>query len=78
MMTEIRQITCDAEDCGQDLTTSTNHEDWLIRLSSERIPPVGGVATMMVGVPAFSEPLHFCGWKCFEVWVRKAMGLEGP
>jgi hypothetical protein len=62
------KVTCDQ--CKKDLTTTGNCEGYRIALSSEPIPSCGGAVTAVAAHADFPQPLHFCGYKCFEQWAK--------
>ncbi len=62
-----QKITCDQ--CGHDLTLTSNCEDWRIVLKSEPIPSREGFVTSMAILPPLHEIFHFCGNRCLKDWV---------
>lgn len=72
----MRQATVTCDQCGCDLTTTTNAEGYRISLSSEPIPHAGGFATLVKRYPQFDTPKHFCGVECLGGWVRANVRQE--
>lgn len=63
------QVTCD--NCGRDLTTTTNCEAYRTVLQAERIPSTGGALTAMLDSPEPKRPHHFCGMHCVAAFIEK-------
>lgn len=60
------KITCDQ--CGRDLTTTGNCEDFRIAVVNERITVTGGAVTSMSIEPHLQHDYHFCGCVCLRNW----------
>lgn len=58
------KVTCD--NCGKDLTSTGNCQDWRIALVNDRIPSRGGVVTAMASSPCLKHNLYFCGLDCLK------------
>jgi hypothetical protein len=63
------EVTCDQ--CGRDLTTTGNCEDFRIVLANESIPSWGGAVTSMAIYPPLEGTAHFCGVLCLGKWVSE-------
>lgn len=66
------KITCD--DCGNDLTTTGNSEDYRLCLKPEAIPSSGGIVTDLAAHPPIDKAAYFCDIPCFLRWVKKKYG----
>ena len=66
---EVAKITCDQ--CGKDLTSTGNCEDWRLALINQPIPHKGPTATSMAIPPILDGAKHFCGLGCLASWVVK-------
>jgi len=60
------EIVCDQ--CGGDLSTTTNCVGYRLSLQAERIPPAGPTVTLMHIEPPLKHHAHFCGLKCLWAW----------
>jgi len=63
------EITCDS--CGNQLTRSSNCEDYRLALLNERVPSGGGAVTAMAVYPAIKRDAYFCGVECLRAWLDK-------
>lgn len=63
------KITCDH--CGNDITYTSNCDDFRVVLSSEAMAhtPGGGAVTLMYVTPQFPQPHYFCGERCLVRWI---------
>lgn len=62
------KVVCD--DCGEDLSTTTNSVDYRLLLKSESKPGYGsGFYTDMLITPAIDRPHHFCDLSCLRRWM---------
>lgn len=69
MATE-HKVTCDA--CGNDLTCTSNMEDWRLSLRNVALSAYGNAAvTCMAVYPAIQEDADFCGINCLREWLDK-------
>lgn len=66
-MPEKVEITCDQ--CGRDLTQSSNCIDYRLGLVNQRIPSMGGFVTAMAAYPAIDHNAYFCGVPCCAAWL---------
>lgn len=74
-MAKITEITCDG--CGNDLTTTSNREDYRLALLNESVLSGGGAVTAMGAYPAIEQNAYFCGVDCLRVWLNKKYPAEG-
>ena len=63
------EIKCD--NCGNDLTETTNSINWRLSLSNEQIPSHDGAVTDMMILQPIKKDVHFCGVGCLRVWINK-------
>lgn len=68
-MPKATTITCD--ECGADLTTTSNCEGYRLALVNERIPPQEGLVTAMAAYPIIENDAYFCCWGCLSAWATK-------
>jgi hypothetical protein len=66
-MTKTAKITCDG--CNNDLTHSSNCEDYRLALINESVPSLGGFVKSMIAHPAIKDDVHFCGVDCLRKWL---------
>lgn len=70
-------LTCDG--CGNDLSRSSNCEDYRLRLANEHVPSVGGCVTAMGAYPAIKHDVYFCEVACLRKWLDENYPVEkGP
>jgi hypothetical protein len=66
------KVTCDQ--CGRDITSTGNCEDWRLALVNERIPHYGrGTSTLMSIQRCLDKDYYFCGFMCLKTWVEAPM-----
>jgi hypothetical protein len=74
-MAENSQITCDG--CGNDLSVTSNCEDYRLALVNQRVPPASSSVTAMGACPALDKAAHFCGVNCLRIWMDKRYPAGG-
>lgn len=77
-MPRVESVTCD--DCGQDLTSTTNCVGWRIGLLNEPIlsRPSSGLdfVTAMHVSPSLAHDHYFCNLHCLAHWLKgQSMGV---
>lgn len=65
----MRTTTIVCDQCGKDLTWTSNCVDYRIVLASETIPSLDGPVTLMSLEPPV-ETSHFCGLRCLKAFVE--------
>lgn len=70
------KITCDQ--CGADLTTTGNCEDYRIALRNESIQSRSGFVTVMGASPHLKSNAYFCGTRCLAKWVSANFPTSPP
>lgn len=61
----------ECDDCGKDLSTTHNCEDWRLSLHVESIPNPHPTATLMHIARPISRTYHFCGMTCLQKAVNE-------
>lgn len=64
---EDRKVICD--NCGADLTFTSNTMDYSIRVINRQIPTHSGAVTDMYIYPPLKHNLDFCGLGCMKKWM---------
>lgn len=72
-MTQIKKITCGK--CERDLTTTTNCEEYYLKLHNQAKTRVGTFTAPMGLKPTLDKTdyftKHFCGLACLKLWVMR-------
>lgn len=66
------EVFCD--NCGSDLTWTSNCEGWRLALINDPIPNKGGLVTSMNVYPHLDKNCHFCSTSCLQKWVDEYFG----
>lgn len=68
-MTETIKIDCD--NCGNDLSDTSNCMDYRVIIDSEEIHSISGAVTLMY-IPRPVSKKHFCNMKCTREWISNS------
>ncbi len=77
-MASKQTVTCDAPECGKDITETGSTPRHRLVLYAEALPHNTSMINAVHVIPSVSGTKHFCGKPCLRAWVAEDHPPERP
>jgi hypothetical protein len=70
-MKNMQTTTIECDNCKHDLSSGEMHPEFMLVLSSQRVPDLGLTPYDLLAIKPLDYDHHFCDTNCLGAWVEK-------